>query len=97
MECVGKKYLVEGELPKAETKNGIYIPVFGTNKDFGSYIGTVIGWGTAWTKEEKKDLIPIGTKIIMDYTDKNDKTKLIMGEKNYYIINPEHILAIIED
>lgn len=97
MECIGKKYLVQGQLPKPETKNGIYIPVFGTNKEFGSYIGTIIGHGTGFSKKEKKDLIPIGTKIIMDYSNKNQRTKLIMDEKNYYIIDPDNILATIED
>lgn len=97
MECIGKKYLVQGEVPKAETKKGIYIPVFGTNREFGSFIGTIIGHGTGYTKKEKKDLIPVGTKIIMDYNEKSQRTKLIMGEKNYYIIDPENILATIED
>jgi hypothetical protein len=36
-------------MPKAETKNGIYIPVFGSNRDYGSYIGKIIGYGTGWT------------------------------------------------
>lgn len=97
MECVGKKYLVEGQLPKEEIKNGIILPVYGTNRDFGSYIGTILGWGTAWTEEEKKDLVPVGSKIIMDYSQKNQRTKLIMNEKNYYIIDPENILAVIEE
>ena len=97
MECIGKKYLVEGELPKEEIKNGIILPVYGTNRDFGSYIGTVVGWGTAWTEQEKKDLVPVGSKIILNYTEKTNKVKLIMGEKNYYIIDQDDILAIIEE
>ena len=96
MECIGKKYLIQGQLPKAETKKGIYIPVFGTNREYGSYMGTVIGWGTGWTKKEQKDLIPIGSKIILNL-EKTDKVKLIMNEKNYYICDTDDILAIIEE
>lgn len=97
MECVGKKYLIQGQLPKEEVKKGIILPVFGTNRDFGSYIGTIVGWGTGFTQEEKKDLIPIGTKVIMDYSKNAEKIRLIMSEKNYYIYNPDDILAIIEE
>ena len=98
MDCVGKRYLVQGQLPKEEvTKEGFIIPVYGTNRDFGSYIGTIIGWGTAWTQEEKKDLIPVGSKIILNYTEKTNKVKLIMGEKNYYICDPDDLLAVIEE
>lgn len=97
MECIGKKYLIQGQLPKEEVKGGVILPVFGTNRDFGSYIGTIIGWGTAWTEEQKKDLIPIGSKVIMNYSKSVQKIRLIMGEKNYYIYNPDDILAIIEE
>ena len=44
-------------MPKEEVKNGIVLPVFGTNRDFDSFIGTLIGWGTGFTEQEKKDLI----------------------------------------
>lgn len=98
MECIGKRYLIQAQLPKEEvTKEGFIIPVFGTNRDFGSYIGTLIGWGTGFTQEEKKDLIPIGTKVIMDYSKDVSKIRVIMNEKSYYIYNPEDILATIED
>lgn len=97
MECVGKKYLIQGQLPKEEVKKGIILPVYGTNRDFTSFIGTIIGYGTAFTKKEKKDLIPIGTKVIMDYSKNIQRTKLYMNEKTYYIYNPDDILAIIEE
>lgn len=97
MECIGKKYLIQGQLPKEEIKKGIYIPVFGTNRDFGSYIGTIISYGTGFTEQEKKDLIPIGTKVLLDYSKKLQRIKLIMSEKNYYIYDPDDILAIIEE
>ena len=97
MECVGKKYLIQGQMPKEEIKNGIVLPVFGTNRDFDSFIGTLIGWGTGFTEQEKKDLIPVGTKVIMDYSKNIQKIKLIMSEKTYYIYNPDDILATIEE
>lgn len=97
MECVGKKYLIQGELPKEEIKKGIILPVYGTNRDYGSFIGTIVGWGTGFTENEKKDLIPVGTKVIMDYSKNVEKIRLIMSEKNYYIYNPDDILAIIEE
>lgn len=97
MECVGKKYLIQGELPKEEVVNGIIVPVYGTNRDYGSFIGTIVGYGTGFTEQEKKDLIPLGSKVIMDYSKNVEKIKLIMSEKNYYIYNPDDILAIIEE
>lgn len=98
MECIGKRYLIQAQLPKEEvTEEGFIIPVYGTNRDFGSYIGTLIGWGTGFTQEEKKDLIPIGTKVIMDYSKDVSKVRVIMNEKSYYIYDPENILATIED
>lgn len=97
MECVGKKYLVQGQLPKEEVVKGIILPVYGTNRDFGSYIGTIIGWGTGWTQEEKKDLFPVGKKVVLNYKEKTNKIKLLMGEKNYYICEPDDFLAIIEE
>lgn len=97
MECVGKKYLIQGQLPKEEVKNGIILPVYGTNRDYGSFIGTLVGYGTGFTEQEKKDLIPIGSKVIMDYSKNVEKIRLIMSEKNYYIYNPDDILAIIEE
>lgn len=55
--------------------------------------------GTGFTEDEKKDLIPIGTTVLMDYRKDvaKDKIRLEFGESHYYIFNPEHILGIIED
>lgn len=62
-----------------------------------SYIGTIIGWGTGWTEKEKKDLLPIGTKVILNYMEKNNKIKVLMGEKSYYICQIEDFLGILTE
>lgn len=98
MKTLGKTYLIEAELPKDEiTECGIILPVTGSSRDYEAYMGKLIDYGTGFTQEQKKDLIPIGSKVIMDYGKKAKRTKLLMNQKTYYIYNPEDILAIINE
>jgi co-chaperonin GroES (HSP10) len=95
MECIGKRYLIECDPLTTETKDGIILPFFGNSRDYTTYRGTIIGWGTGWTKKEQKELVPIGSKIILNYKEQNDKIRLFIGEKSYYICKAEDILATI--
>ena len=60
-------------------------------------MGKIVNYGSGFSEEEKKDLIPIGTKVLMDYNKNVKRTKLIIENKIYYIYNPENILGIIEE
>ena len=97
MKSIGKTYLIEVEKPKEEIINGIIIPQTATNRNSIFYIGKIIEYGIGFSEEEKKELIPIGTTVIMDYTKNAKHIKVILADKLYYIYKPENILGIIKD
>lgn len=97
MKSIGKTYLIEVEKPKEEIINGIIIPQTTTNRNSIFYIGKIIEYGIGFSEEEKKELIPIGTTVIMDYTKNAKHIKVILADKLYYIYKPENILGIIKD
>lgn len=97
MKSIGKTYLIEVEKPKEEIINGIIIPQTATNRNSIFYIGKIIEYGIGFSEEEKKELIPIGTTVIMDYTKNAKHIKVILEDKLYYIYKPENILGIIKD
>lgn len=97
MKSIGKTYLIEVEKSKEEIINGIIIPQTATNRNSIFYIGKIIEYGIGFSEEEKKELIPIGTTVIMDYTKNAKHIKVILADKLYYIYKPENILGIIKD
>lgn len=97
MKSIGKTYLIEVEKPKEEIINGIIIPQTATNRNSIFYIGKIIEYGIGFSEDEKKELIPIGTTVIMDYTKNAKHIKVILADKLYYIYKPENILGIIKD
>ena len=99
MKSIGKTYLIKIEDTKEETVGGIFIPELASRQTVIPYIGRIHDYGLGFTAEEIKDLIPIGTKVIMDYRkDHADgKIRLIFGKEQFYVYKPENILAIIEE
>ena len=99
MKPIGKTYLVKIRPQKFETVGGIFIPQTARQDQMIHYIGKIFAYGIGFTKEEKKDLIPLGSTVILDYRKivAEDKIRLVFGDTTYYVYNPEHILAIIED
>lgn len=99
MKSIGKTYLVTVENPKNEYIGNIYIPETSALRDIVPYIGRIYEYGAALTEEEKKKLLPIGTKIIMDYRKKSaeNKIRLVMGENTYYVIDIKNVIAVIEE
>lgn len=96
MKPIGKTYLIDAELPKDEIKEGgIIIPITENKRNYEPFIGYIKQYGIGFTEKQKKELIPIGTKVILNYNKGVKKTKLFMDEKIYFIYNPEDILAII--
>lgn len=99
MKPIGKTYLIEVEKPKDEFVGGIYLPQTASMNELVHYIGKVIEYGIGFSEDEKKDLIPLETKVLLDYRKEvaQNKIRLNFGEHTYYIYEPEHILAIIEE
>lgn len=101
MRPLKKTYLVEIE-PKDvyENVDGVIV-INNVNKvKDGSWRGVISGYGTAWTEEELKDLLPIGTKVVMSYGKKTSDgggIKIVMHGKVYYVRTTEEILGVIEE
>lgn len=99
MKSLGKTYLIKIEPQKEETIGGIFIPQTVSSRDTVYYIGRIADYGVGFTDEEKVELLPIGTKVILDYRKSvsENKIRLQMGKDLYYVYQPENILAIIEE
>lgn len=98
MKSIGKTYLINIEIShKEETAGNIILPQTGLTRETIHYIGRIFDYGIGFTEEEKKTLIPIGTKVLMNYKKDVNRIKLIIEDKIYYIYNPEDILGIIEE
>lgn len=99
MKSIGKTYLIKIEDTVEEMAGNILLPETARKTDVIPYIGRIHDYGLGFTEEEKKDLIPIGTKVIMDYRRDHaeGKIRLIFGEEQFYVQLPENILAIIEE
>ena len=97
MRSVGKTYLIKIEPQKDEYAGNILLPQTVSASQTIFYIGRIHNYGLGFTPEEMLDLIPIGTKVIMDWTKKAERIRLIFGEEMFYVYKPEDILAIIEE
>lgn len=99
MKSIGKTYLIEVEKPRDEFVDGIFLPQTSSINDLVLYIGTIVEYGTGFSEEEKKELLPIGTRVLMDYRKEvaKDKIRLIFGETTYYVFTPENLLGVIEE
>lgn len=99
MKPIGKTYLIRCKTRSdVELINGIYIP---TNFDVDGisdvfYQGEVVSYGTGFSDDEIKKLVPIGTNVVFEYKEKRG-TKLIFGKNVYYIKYEDQVLGIIED
>ena len=95
-----KTYLIKlEELEHYENDGGVYI-INPSLAEQESWKGTVEAYGAGWTEEEKKDLVPIGAKIVMSYgknTSDRGGIKLTIHKKNYVIRDGKEILGVIED
>lgn len=96
MQPIGKTYLIKA-IKKKDTSlvNGIYIPDDSSIHDI-YYEGTILSYGTGWSKDELQKLIPIGTTIFFNYTSKSG-TKLIIGDEILYIHDKDQILCVKEN
>lgn len=93
MQPIGNKYLVKVSPQPVEEKVGDIIMPQGNFAEMAHYKGTIVAHGTYMTE---KEIIPINTKIIFDWKDKEAKTKIGMNGELYYICEPKAILALDE-
>lgn len=100
---IGKKYLIKCEVDHTPTheEDGIIVLNDSSVQDI-YWKGKIVAYGTMWTEEEKKDLIPIGKTVVFDYSTpvQNKRLKSIkvaVGKDVYYLEDPDEILGVFED
>jgi co-chaperonin GroES (HSP10) len=97
MKPIGKTYLIKADVKKdIELVNGIFIP-----NDFDAiediyYQGYIVAYGTGYTEEEIKNLVPIDTKVLFNYRGKRGM-KLVFGSSTYYVKDEADILGVVEN
>ncbi len=97
MKPTGKTYLIKCQVEDAVTKQGDIFVLNNTNiYDDGFWKGEIIGYGTCFTEDEIKDLLPIGTKVVMEYN-KKAKMKVIIKKNIYYVRDVDEIIGVLED
>ena len=98
MKSIGKTYLIKIEEQKEEQIGGIYIP---QNASYESvyFIGVIADYGIGFTEDEISELLPIGTKVLLDYRKEvsQNKIRLHLDDNIFYVYEPENILAILEE
>ena len=93
MQPIGNKYLVKVEIPASEENvNGIVV-MSGRAAEEVHYKGTIVAYGTHMIE---KELVPLDTKVIFDWKDKESKMKIVLNDKIFYICDPKVILALDE-
>lgn len=93
---IGRTYLIECDPPENITNEGGIFVVNNIDKlKDGFWKGKVIAYGTLFTEEEKKDLVPIGSEVIMDVKKKAD-IKIVIKGKVFYVRKEDEILGVIE-
>lgn len=99
MKSVGKTYLIKIEPQKTDYVGGIYLPQLASANQTIFYIGRIHDYGLGFSEDEIKELLPIGTKVILNWktNDPIGKIRLNFGEDIFYIYKPEHILATISE
>ena len=97
MRPTGKTYLVKCDYDDGvQEQGGIFVVNSVDKRSDAFWRGRIIAYGTSFTDEETEGLLPIGTKVIMDYGRKA-KAKVIIGGSVCYIRDIDDIDGVIED
>ena len=97
MKPIGKTYLIKAEYDSGITKQGDIYVVNDVNKnDDVFWKGIIIAYGTGFSKEEEKDLLPIGTKVVMEYG-KKAQMKVVISGTVCYVRDVDEVIGVIED
>ena len=95
MKPIGKTYLIRCESERITKEGDIYVV---NNVDTLTDIfwkGVVAGYGTL-VDEKKDDVVPIGTKVVVDVT-KKGREKIIIKNVKYVVRDIEDVIGVIED
>ena len=95
MRPIGETYLIKCEAA-AETNEGgiIVLNDIDITKD-AFWNGTIIGYGTKMNLDDP-DLVPIGTKVVINF-DRKNAVKVIIKKKVIYSVQKEDVIATMED
>ena len=93
MQPIGNKYLVKVETPPPEENVGGILVPSGRSEEEVHYRGTIVAHKTYMTK---KEFIPVDTKVVFHWKDKDSKMKIILNGQIFYICDPKAILALDE-
>ena len=98
MKPIGKTILIKVNRnhEQYDNINGILVPNSSGVADI-YYEGVIQEFGTGWKDNEIKNFPKIGSKIYFDYTKKGGKTKVVLGEGVFYIIEEKDLLAVKEE
>lgn len=97
MKPTGKTYLIKAEYDEGVQKQGDIFVVNNVSKnDDVFWKGVIIAYGTSFNEEDQKDLLPIGTKVVMDYK-KKAKMKIVLGQSVCYVRDVDEVIGVVED
>lgn len=97
MRPIGKTYLIKcPDEDPISLEDRIYVINNVDKQKDGHWKGVVAAYGNGFTDEEKKNLLPIGTPVVMNYTVKAEM-KLIIKNIVYYVRKEEDIVGVIEE
>lgn len=98
MKPIGKTFLIKVNRNHEQYDNvgGIFVPNSSGITDI-YYEGVLQEYGTGWNEEELKNFPELGINIYFDYTKKEGKTKVVLGEGVFYIIEEKDLLAVKEE
>lgn len=98
MKPIGKTFLIKAKRSNEQYDNvgGIFVPNSSGVGDI-YFEGTLQEYGIGWSDEELKNFPKLGSNVYFDYTKKEGKTKVVLGEGVFYIINEKDLLAVKEE
>ena len=98
MKPIGKTFLIKVNRNKEQyDKVGdIFVPNSSGVGDI-YFEGNLIEYGTGWSNDELENFPKLGSNVYFDYTKKEGKTKVVLGEGVFYIIDEKNLLAIKEE
>jgi hypothetical protein len=97
MKPIGKTYLIKCDFDSGIRKqDGIYVIDNVNVNDDVFWKGYITAYGNGFTDEETKDLLPIGTKVVMEYG-KKAKMKIVIGKSVFYVRDVDEVIGVVED
>ena len=98
MKPIGKTFLIKVNRnhEQYDKVGDIFVPNSSGVGDI-YFEGILQEYGTGWNESEIKKFPKLGTDVFFDYTKKEGKTKVVLGEGVFYIIGENDLLAAKEE